>query len=73
MENTQSKTWHKCNKDPDVPSGTGKAFELANFFYEEILSPKEPNRPQKVVTSGCEVITSGLEKNAWKGELLRLA
>ena len=43
------------------------------FFYEEILSPKESNRPQKVVTSGCEVITSSLEKNAWKGELLRLA
>ena len=32
------------------------------FFYEEILSQKEPNRPQKVVTSGCEVITSGPEK-----------
>ena len=56
-----------------MPSGTGKAFELPNFFYEEILSPKEPKRPQKVVTSGCEVITSGPEKNVWKGELLRLA
>ena len=50
MENTESKTWHKYNKDPNVPSGTGKAFELPNFFYEEILSPKELNRPQKVVT-----------------------
>ena len=37
------------------------------FFYEEILSPKEPNRPQKVVTSGCEVITSGPKKMREKG------
>ena len=42
------------------------------FFCEEILSPKEPNRPQNVVTSGCEVITSGLEK-CIKMELLHLA
>ena len=67
MENTWSKTWHKYNKDPNVPSGTGKAFELSNFFYEEILSPKEPNWPQKVVTSGCEVITSGPEKCVKRG------
>ena len=50
-----------------MPSGTGKTFEHPNFFYEEILSPKEPNRPQKVVTSGCEVITSGPEKMREKG------
>ena len=52
---------------PNVPSGKGKAIELPNFFYEEILSPKEPNRPQKVVTSGCEVITSGPKKMHEKG------
>ena len=37
------------------------------LFYEETLSPKEPNRPQKVVTSGCEVITSGPETCVKKG------
>ena len=45
-----------------MSSGSGKAFELSISFYEEFLSTKEPNRPQKVVTSGCEVIISGLEK-----------
>ena len=39
----------------------------SHFFYEDILPPKEPNRLQKVVTSGCEVITSGPEKMREKG------
>ena len=49
-------------QDPNVLLGTDKAFELPIFFYKEFLSPKKTNRPQKVVTSGCEVITSGPEK-----------
>ena len=43
-----------------VSSRTEKAFELS--FFLEFLSAKEPNRPQKVVTSGYEVITSDPEK-----------
>ena len=56
-----------------MPSGTGKAFELPSFFYHEFLSTKGPNRYQKVVTSGCEVITSSPKKNARKGNIYILA
>ena len=49
-------------KTPMMPPGARKAFELLPFFYKEFLSPNKPNRHQKVVTSGCEVITSGPEK-----------
>ena len=47
-----------------VSSRTEKAFELS--FFLEFLSAKEPNRPQKVVTSGYEVITSDPDKYTTK-------
>ena len=43
-------------------NNTNKAFELPIFFLWRDYITKEPNRSQKVVTSGCEVITSGPEK-----------
>ena len=49
--------------------GTEKAFELSLFFLKSICHKKEPNRPQQVVTSGCEVITSGPKKMCEKGFL----